>query len=154
MFYRPLFDTPDTFPSFCSSPPPTTPYSLLTGSRRTPYATPPAGMQFGHLAESSPHTGYVLTPINYTSRRNSFNIENDLTTTVAASESSDGLHKQAAASGIPQPVPASVVNPWLGADMWSSTSKLVRGNASNPRGEGTVSRGKGESIFGSVQIRF
>ena len=30
---------------------------LLTGIRRTPCATPPAGMQLGHLAESCPHTG-------------------------------------------------------------------------------------------------
>ena len=53
------------------------------------------------------------------------NIEenNDLTTTVAASENSNGFHQQAAASGSPQQVPASVVNPRLSADMWSSTRK-------------------------------
>ena len=66
------------------------------GLRRTPCATPPAGMLFGHLAESSLHTGYEPkscidvssehTPINHPSRRNSFNIEKDFTTTVAASQ--------------------------------------------------------------------
>ena len=67
------------------------------------------GMQFGHLAKSSLHRGYEPkscidvssghTPINYTSRRNSFDVEHDLTTTVAASENSDGFHQEAAASG-------------------------------------------------------
>ena len=38
--------------SFCT-PPQTTPDSLLTGIRRTPCATPLAGMLYGHLAESS-----------------------------------------------------------------------------------------------------
>ena len=71
------------------------------------------------------------TPINDPSRRNGFNIENDLATTAAASENSDGFHVQAAASGGPQLVPGSVVYPWLSADMWSSTRKPVRGNASN-----------------------
>ena len=57
MFHRTLLDMPDTFSSFCSTPPQTTPDSLLlTRIKRTPCATPPAGMLFGHLAESSPHT--------------------------------------------------------------------------------------------------
>ena len=60
MFHRPLFDMPDPFPSFCSTPPQPTPNSLLlTGIRRTPCATPPAGMLFGHLAESSLHTQFM-----------------------------------------------------------------------------------------------
>ena len=136
----------------CSSPPQTTPNSLLlTRTRRTPCATPPAGIKFGHLAESSPHTGYEpkscidvsseRTPINHASRTDCFNIENDLTTTVAASENSDSFHKHAAARGSPQPVPASVVNPWLGAGSWSSTWQQVRGNAANACVKGTLSRG-------------
>ena len=91
-------------------------------------------------------------PIKYTSRRNSFNIDyNDLTTTVAASETFDGFHKQAAASGSLQPVPANKVNPWLSADMWSRTGKLVRGGASNVSVEGTLSRGKRDQDLESVQ---
>ena len=135
MFHRTLLDMPDTLTSFCSTPPQTTPNLLLTGIRRTPCATPPAGTLSGHLAESSPHTGYEPkscidvssehTPINHPSWTNGLNIENDLTTTVAASEKPDGFHQQAVASGSPQPVPASVVNAWLRADMWSGTVKLV-----------------------------
>ena len=47
------------------------------------------------------------------------NIEKDFT-----------FHQQAAASDSLQPEPASVVNAWLSADMWSSTGQLVRGSAS------------------------
>ena len=155
MFHRSLLDMLDPFPSFCSTP---LNSLLLTGIRRNSCATPPGGMLSGHLAESSPHTGYEAktcidlsiehTPIHYPSRRSSFNIEDELTTTVASSENSDGFHQQAAVSGSPQPVPASVVNPWLSADMWSSTRKPVRGNASIASVEGTLSRGKRESRFG------
>ena len=54
LFHRPLLDMPDPFPSFCFTPPQTTPNSLLlTGIRRPPCAPPPAGMLVGHLAESS-----------------------------------------------------------------------------------------------------
>ena len=73
-----------------------------------------------HLAKSSPQKGCEPkscidvssghTPINCTSRRNSFDVEHDLTTTVAASENTDGFHQEAAASGFPQPVLASLVN--------------------------------------------
>ena len=127
MFHRPLLDVPDPFPSFCSTPPPSTPNSLpMTGIRRPSCATPPGGLLFGHLAESTPLTGYEPktcidvnsehTPINNPSKRNRVNIEhNDLTTAVAASENSDGFLQQAA-SGSPQQVLASVVNPWLSAD--------------------------------------
>ena len=107
----------------------------LTGIRSTLCATAAEGRQSGYLAKPLPHTGYESkscidvssepTPINYSSRRNSINIENDLTTTVAASENSDGFHQQAAASGSSQHAPASEVNPWLSGDMWSSTRKLV-----------------------------
>ena len=87
---------------------------------------------------------------NPASTRNSFDVEHDLTT-VAASENSDGFHQQAAASGGPQPVPASVVNPWASADMWSSTGQLVRGNASNASVEGTLSKGRRDRALEGVQ---
>ena len=65
-------------------------------NQETHCATPPRGLLFGHLAESTPLTSYEPktcidvssehTPINYPWKRNCFNIENhDLTTTVAAS---------------------------------------------------------------------
>ena len=108
-----------TFSSFCSSPPPTTPTSRpLTGIRSTPCATPLERRQSGHLAEPLPHTSREPEScidvssehslISHPSRRNSFNIENDLTT-VAASENFDGFQKQAAANGCLQPVPANEV---------------------------------------------
>ena len=113
------------------------PISLpITGIRRSPRATPHGGLQFGHLVEpSSEHT-----PINDPSRRNSSDTEyNDLTTTVAASENSDGFQQQAAVS---QQAPSSVVNPWLSGFMWSSTRKLVRGNESIASVAGSLSKGK------------
>ena len=108
MFHKTLLGVPDTFSSFGSSPHQTTPTSRpLTGIRRTPCATSLEREQSGHLADPLPHTSYEPkscidvrsehTPINYPSRRNSFNIENDLTTTVAASENSDCLQQQTAA---------------------------------------------------------
>ena len=180
MLHRPVLDVPDPFRSLCSTPPPFTPTALpMTGIRRSPCATPRGGLLFGHLAESTPLTGYEPktcidvscehAPINYPLRRNSFNTDyNDLTTTVAAFETLDmkeagqstsplmfqerevnfnpfcvsGFQQQAAASGSPQQVPASVVNAWLGADMWSSTRKVLRGNESIASAEGTWSRKK------------
>ena len=54
MFHRPLLDVPDPFPSFCSTPPPSTSTALpMTGIRRHPRATPPGGLLFGRLAEST-----------------------------------------------------------------------------------------------------
>ena len=44
-----------------------------------------------------------------------------------------------------------MVNPWLGADMWSSTRKLGRGNESISSVEGTLSSGKGDRDLESVQ---
>ena len=72
----------------------------MTGIRRSPCATPHGGLEFGRLVEPTPLTGNEpircidvsseLTPINYSSRRNSFNTDyNDFTTTVAASETPD-----------------------------------------------------------------
>ena len=116
------------------------------------------GSRSGYLAESLHHTGYEPntcidvssehTLINYSSRRNIFNIENVLTTTVAASENFDGFHQQAAASDSLQLLPACEVNPWLSADLWSRTRKQVRGNASNASVEGTLSRRKKRSKSG------
>ena len=59
MFHRPLLDVPDPYPSFCSTPPPTsqTPLSM-TGIKRSPCATPHGGWQFDRLVEHNPLTGY------------------------------------------------------------------------------------------------
>ena len=144
----------DKFSSCCPTPPPSTPNTLLLTTALRHSAS---GMQFGHLAKSSLQKGYEPkscidvssghTPINYTSRRNSFDVE----PTVAASENSDFLHQEAAASGNPQPVQASVVIPWLGADMWSSIGQQVRGNASNASVEGTLSRRRRDRALEGVQ---
>ena len=93
MLHRPLFNVPHPFPSFCSSPPPSTPTALpMTGIKRSPCATLHGILLFGHLAESTPLMSYEPktwidvssehTPINYSSRRNNFNTEyKDLTAT-------------------------------------------------------------------------
>ena len=157
-----------------------TPTALpITGIRRSPCATPHGGLQFGRPVEPIAFTGYEPnscidfssehTPINCPSRRNSFNTENDLTATVAASETPDmkevgqstsplffqerevssdpfcvsGFQQQAAASGSQQQASSSVVSPRLSADLWG-TRKLVRGNGSISSVEGTLSRGKGD----------
>ena len=142
------------FPSFWSTPPPSTPNSLLmTGIRRPPGATPPGGLLCGRLAESTPLTGYEPktcidlsiehTPINYPTGETA---STSRTTTKAPQSQPPRaptvFHQQAAASGGPQQVPASVVNPWLSADTWSSTRKLVRGTESIASVEGTLWRGK------------
>ena len=86
MCHRPLLDVPDPFPSFCSTPP----SSTLTGIRSFPCATPHGGFQFGRLVEPTPLTSYQPktcidissehTPMNYPSKRNSFNTDyNDIT---------------------------------------------------------------------------
>ena len=160
MFHRTLLGVPDTFSSFCSSPQQTTPFTTADWNQEYTSATSLEGMQSGHLAEPLPHTGCEPkscidvssehTPITCSSRRDSFNIPNDLTITVAASENFDGFHQQAAASGS-QHVPASEVNPWLGADMWSRTWKFVRGSALNASIEGILSKGQGDRDLESVQ---
>ena len=96
----------DSFTSFCLTPPQTTFSTIsesasLTGIRHYLSATPLEG-QSGYLANSIPVTGYEPktcihvssehTPIKYTYRKNGFNIEDHVTTTVAASENSDGFH--------------------------------------------------------------
>ena len=152
----------DTFSSFCSSPLRTTTTSRpLTGIRRTSCATSLEREQSGHLADPLPHTGNEPkscidvrsedTPINYSWRRDSFNIENDLTTTVAASQNSDCFQQQATASGSSQHVPASEVNPWLGEDKWARTRKPVRGNVSSVSAEETLSKGTRDRDLGSGQ---
>ena len=116
------------------------------------------------------------TPINCPSRRNSFNTDNnDLTTTVTASETPDmrevgqstsplfqerevssypfcvsGFQQQAAASGVQQQASSSGIHPWPIADLWG-TRKLVRGNESISSVEGTLSTGKRERDLESVQ---
>ena len=126
------------FHHVCSTPPSSTPNSLpMTGIRRPSLrysarriAVWPSWLNQLLSQVMSPRlasTSAVSTRRS-TPRRNSFN--NDLTTTVAASHNSDGFQQPAAASGSPQQVPASVVNPWLSADVWSSTRKQVRGEIS------------------------
>ena len=91
MFHRPLA-FPDPFPSFCSPPPLSTSTARhMTEIRRPPCATPQGGLLFGHLAESTPQ---VVSP--------------RLASTSAVSTRRS-----------PQQASPSVVNPWLGADMWS-----------------------------------
>ena len=149
--------------SFCSTPPQTTRTTRSqTGIRSTPCATPLDGRS-GYLAESLPHTGYEPntcidvssehTPINHSSSWNRFNNENDLTTTVAASENFDGFHQQAAASGSSHFVPTREVNPWLSADPWPARSrKLLRGDVSNITSvEETCSEGKRNRDLENVQ---
>ena len=52
MFHPPLLDVPDPFPSFCSTPPLSTPTALLvTGIRRSPLHH-----SVGHLLECTPIT--------------------------------------------------------------------------------------------------
>ena len=63
-FTEHFLGVPDSFSSFCSSPPQTTPTSRpLTGIRSTPCATSPEGMQSGHLAEPLPHTHLLMNII-------------------------------------------------------------------------------------------
>ena len=118
---------PESPTSFCSTPPqpPQTTCSTkpgrasLTGIRTHLSATSLEG-QSGHLADSIPLTGCEPntcidvssehTPINYSCRKNSFNNEDNVTTTAAATEISDVFQKQAAANGSSQFVPTSEVN--------------------------------------------
>ena len=146
----------ESFTSFCSTPPQPASDNMLstiseraslTGIRHHLSATPLEG-QSGFLANSIPVTGYEPNtcidvssehaPINYTYRKNGFDVEDHVTTTVAASENSDGFHKQAAASGSSQFVPTDEVNPWLSAE-------LLQRDMSNIKNVGeTYSRGKRE----------
>ena len=98
--------------------------------------------QSGHLADSITLTGNEPktcidvssehTPITYTCRENSFNIDDNVTATVAASETSDGFQRQAAASGSSQFVPTREVNAWLHTEPSSARSgKLLRSDVSN-----------------------
>ena len=98
----------------------------MIGIKKSRCATPRGGFQFGRLVEPTHFTGYEPktcidissehAPINYSSKRHSFNTEyNDLTTTVAASEIPDGFQQLTAASGSQQ-ASSSVVNPSHGAD--------------------------------------
>ena len=116
---------PESFTSFSSTsqPPQTTCSTKLERASliqiRCHFSAPWPGRQSGYLADSIPLTGFEAkactdvssehTAISYPYRKNSFNIEDNVTATVAASETSDGFQKQAAASGGPQIVPTSEV---------------------------------------------
>ena len=69
------------------------------------------------------------TPIHSPSRKNRFNLESDLTNTVAASEDLDHLPQRLAASGSQHSV-ASTVPTLLNLGSLSSDRKLVRGTDS------------------------
>ena len=95
--------------SFCSTPPSWTPSpETVTGIRPTPCALRQDDGQVGPLAARHPATGYEpkfcidvsseRTPINFPSRQDSFNLEHDLTNTVAASEDFDHLPQRFVAS--------------------------------------------------------
>ena len=137
-----------------------------------------SGRKFGYLADpthSTPLTFYEPktcidvnsehTPTNYPSRRNRVNTDyNDITTTVAASETPDlkvgqptlppvlqerevssdpflfsVFQQQAATTCSHQQASSSVVNPWLRAGL-RGARKLVRGNESISSVEGALSR--------------
>ena len=142
-----LLGMPD-FTSFCSTPPPTWTLAskTLTGIRLNTCATPRWDGQSGSLADTIPNPGYEPnfcidvssehTPINYPYRKNRLNLENDLTTTVAATEDSDHLPQRSAPSGSQQ-AEVNAVSTWL-----SGTRKPVRGNDSVASVEESVLRGK------------
>ena len=110
----------------------------LTGIRTHVSATSMEGHS-GYLADSIPHTGYEpKTCIDVTSEHTHSFEENAASTLrisslpVAASETSDGFQKQAAANGSSQFVPTDEVNPWLSADLRLARSrKLLRSDVSN-----------------------
>ena len=143
----------------CSSPSQTTATTQpLTGIRSTSCATSLERSRSGYLAESLPHTGYEPntctdvssehTPINRISMRNSFNIENnDLTTTVAASENCDSFHQQAASSGSLQFVPACELNSGLSPDPGNSCAVMWQMPVLKQRFE----KGKGDRNIDGVQ---
>ena len=146
-----------SFSSFCSTPPPTwTPSpAKLTGIRPNPCATPLLEGQSGHLADPTPKhrlknpklcidVSSEHTPI--TVQEKSFNLENHLTTTVAAAEDSDHFPQRLAASGSQHPV-ASTVPTWLSPGSSSGTWKLVRGSDSVASVEESVLRDKKRSRF-------
>ena len=102
--------------SFCSTPPMTwtpTP-DPLTGTRHPSNAPPHRGGQSGPMADTTPLTGYEPkfcvdvnrehTLIDFPSRRDSFDLENDMTTTVKASGDFDHHLQRTTASGSQQAV--------------------------------------------------
>ena len=138
MSHRLLLDVPDPLRSFCSC------------------ATPPGGLLFGLLAESSPLTGYEPktcidvssghTPINYL--RGETASTSSTTTLPPQSQPPKTpmvFSSQRQPAAAPSKHHSSVVNPWLSADMWSSTRKLVRCNESIASVGGTLSRKKKET---------
>ena len=82
--------------------PPTQTSLLKAGMGMNPCATPQGGLLCGRVAEQSPLTGYAPksliesssehTPVNFPSRKSSFNTDfNDLATKVAVSEVTDTM---------------------------------------------------------------
>ena len=148
MFRRPLLDVPDPCPSFCSTPPRSTSTALpMTGIRRPlGYSTrriaawPSGWLNSSHEPKTCIDASSEHTPSNYTLRRCSFSVEhNDLTT----------LRKPrwfSAASGSQRQPASSIIK--CGADLWSSTRTLVRGNEWISSVEGTLSKGKIRSRSG------
>ena len=157
MFHKTPLGVPDTS-SFCSSPPPTTPTTRpLIGIRRTPCAASLEGRQPGYLAETLPHKGYEPnTCIDVSSEHTPIKNprgETASTSRMALPPQSQPLIPLTVFMSIRQPavVPASEVNPWLSAFLWSRTRKPVRGDVSNVSVEETFSRGKRDRDQESVQ---
>ena len=96
------FSSPSPFSSFCSTPLLAQTPLLNASLSQKPCAAPQGGLILGRLAEQSPLAGYEPnslieassehTPINFPSRKDSFDTDfNDLATTVAASEITDTI---------------------------------------------------------------
>ena len=144
MFHRPPLHVLGPFPTFCSTPPPAQTSPPSTGIRIYTSATPRGGCPLCRTEHKSN---------NITSMRNSFIADyNDLTTTVAASETTNtkevvqlnsplfsderevtsnpfavsGSQQKAVASGSER-WPANVINHWQSLDLWRIFGKLVRG---------------------------
>ena len=119
-----------TLSSLCSTPPPSwTPSPRDADWNQTDplWAArhPAAGFEGNFSIDvSSEHT-----PINFPFRKDSFNLENDLTNTVAASDDFDHLPQRFVASNS-QHSAASTVPTLLNSGSVRSTGDLVRGNDS------------------------
>ena len=131
MFHRPHFGVPDPFPSYCSTPPPSTSAALpMNGIRRPSCATRPGRLLFVHLAESTPLTGYEP--------KSCIDVSSEHYADQLPIEEKQLQHRaqrpyhqsrrppktlmvfQAAASGSAQEASSSVVNPWLSVEIAQS----------------------------------
>ena len=164
------------------------PSLLQAGMSANTWADPRGGLLFGRMAEQGLLRGHEPkslievssehTPIDFSSRKNSFNTDvNDLATTVAASEIAETLEveeltsplftqerevsanlfgvsdfQQAGARGSQQqPASSSVLIPRQETDLGSS-GKPVRGNESFSIVERSLFRGKRDRDFEIVQL--